>query len=482
MLTFQKTTLYQQTLTIIEEILRSVTPTPRSHLAHHNTLANACHLLAQNVAKGLMSKAEERLDYFKKATHHTMEILIALDVAQKNREVKDDTKAYLTSKILQLEKDIQDFPNKQKKVLILSAAMGQGHMSASQAIAEAFQAQYGFDYDVEIIDFMELLNSFINTVTKKSYENTSKFIPILCKLVYETTNRRVKILKILNQLNYPFVLSKIKAFFEEKKPDLLISTFPVWNYLAFEICQKCFANTKLVTVITDSITVHNVWVLANSDVYIVANEDTKKSLLDLQVPKEKIQVLGFPVRLNFLQSLDRRKFLQDLDLDPRRLTLLFLPTAQNLRKNERIITSLLASKQKYNIILITGRDSKLKPKLEKICAGTSVKIIGWTDKMAEFIQSADIVITKAGGAITMECIAALKPMIITSVIPGQEEGNAELIKKYNLGILAHNPTDDIGEQVEYMRKNLGMFQKNLSKVSRPGAALEIAKFLKDLVK
>ena len=38
----------------------------------------------------------------------------------------------------------------------------------------------------------------------------------------------------------------------------------------------------------------------------------------------------------------------------------------------------------------------------------------------------DFVITKAGGATTHECFAAGIPMGINYVVPGQEEGNAEL--------------------------------------------------------
>jgi hypothetical protein len=50
----------------------------------------------------------------------------------------------------------------------------------------------------------------------------------------------------------------------------------------------------------------------------------------------------------------------------------------------------------------------------------------------------DVVIAKAGGATTQEAIAAHIPMLVTHIVPGQEEGNFLLLKKYDAGF--HTPT------------------------------------------
>jgi processive 1,2-diacylglycerol beta-glucosyltransferase len=59
-----------------------------------------------------------------------------------------------------------------------------------------------------------------------------------------------------------------------------------------------------------------------------------------------------------------------------------------------------------------------------------VKVLGWTNQMPELMMSHHLVISKAGGATVQEAIAARCPMIVNQVIPGQEEGNAELIWRY----------------------------------------------------
>lgn len=85
----------------------------------------------------------------------------------------------------------------------------------------------------------------------------------------------------------------------------------------------------------------------------------------------------------------------------------------------------------------------------------------------------------------MECIAVKKPMIITQVIPGQEEGNAELIENHNLGIIMEKRKKGIKNLPDYIseiRKNYSRYIKALEKQSKPDAALQIAKCIAGFLK
>ena len=50
-----------------------------------------------------------------------------------------------------------------------------------------------------------------------------------------------------------------------------------------------------------------------------------------------------------------------------------------------------------------------------------------------------VVVSKAGGATTQEAIAARCPMVVNQVVPGQEEGNCELLLRHGAGALATTP-------------------------------------------
>ena len=56
--------------------------------------------------------------------------------------------------------------------------------------------------------------------------------------------------------------------------------------------------------------------------------------------------------------------------------------------------------------------------------------------MSNLICESHLMIGKAGGASVQEAMASACPMIIDSIIPGQEEGNAELITNKGSGMVA----------------------------------------------
>jgi processive 1,2-diacylglycerol beta-glucosyltransferase len=111
-----------------------------------------------------------------------------------------------------------------------------------------------------------------------------------------------------------------------------------------------------------------------------------------------------------------------------------------------------------------------------------VKVLGWTNQMPELLMSHHLIIGKAGGATVQEAIAARCPMIVNQVIPGQEEGNAELIQKFNLGAVVEK-NKEVAEAVEMAFEKRATlwneWRKNLKKISRPDAARKIAELILD---
>jgi UDP-N-acetylglucosamine:LPS N-acetylglucosamine transferase len=474
---FRKTTLYRDTLAVVDEFTEALRIKGKD-LMVKIVEAEAATLMSA-LAKGLSANgAESGNENFNKAQHAILSLISLLDVSAKYFTVAE--KETLEEKLSEVFKNIKNYGNTRKKILILTCHIGKGNFTAGNAVAEAIGETYGYDYDVEEIDFMEFINSAVNKFTKTTYEGSVKFTPFFYKFFFESTNTKWPY-KLINQLNYPFVINKLKTFFEEKKPDLIISTFPLWDYVTSEIWRKYNKEAKFISIITDSTTIHKFWLVADVDYHIVCNEDTARVLEKYGVKREKIKVLGFPVRLDFTKKPDRKEFLKKYGLNPRKKIILFSPTAQTLRKNTQIMEELIRNESKFNILVVTGRDNAIKHKLEKIARNSGIQIFGWTEEMPRFIQNADIVVTKAGGATVMECIAAAKPMMITSVIPGHEKGNADLIVKNRLGIVLKKDLKDLKYGLGTLQKNYNAYRNNLKKLSRPDAAIKIAEFIHQFI-
>jgi processive 1,2-diacylglycerol beta-glucosyltransferase len=107
-----------------------------------------------------------------------------------------------------------------------------------------------------------------------------------------------------------------------------------------------------------------------------------------------------------------------------------------------------------------------------------VEIIGWTSRIPEFLRTHDVVICKAGGAILHEVLAAKIPAVIDYVVPGQEEGNAEMVTKHDGGIVTHNARETAAA-VESILTNQGAVARrmraSMAKISVPDAAVRAAR-------
>lgn len=368
---------------------------------------------------------------------------------------------------------------KKKNVLILYAKMGKGHYSASMATKEALIELYHDKYNVEVIDFFGLFSEGFSKSTAAAYDGSVKLMPNFYKAFFELSDSAFPV-KLINTLNYPSLLAAFKKILSKYDPDIIISTFPIWDYAVAKMWKKQHPGAKFLNIITDSISIHKAWLIADADYRIVPNEDTAKVLMDRGVDPEKIKILGFPVSLTFTKEVEKNTVLNFLNLNPKLFTVLLFAAIGNNKRNLQIIDSVINKKRDYNVIVVTGRNDTLMPKIEHLKYEKNVSVLGWTTNVPELLLSSDIVITKAGGATVMECIAAKKPMIITQVIPGQEEGNAVLIEKHSLGIILKKGKKDVENLPEYIstiRKNYNKYQTALEKQSKPEAALQIAKLI-----
>jgi processive 1,2-diacylglycerol beta-glucosyltransferase len=104
-------------------------------------------------------------------------------------------------------------------------------------------------------------------------------------------------------------------------------------------------------------------------------------------------------------------------------------------------------------------------------------ILGWTDQIPQLLMTHHVVISKAGGATTQEAIAARCPMIVNQIVPGQEEGNYELLRRHDIGAYAANPA----EVMAALRRGFTnggdvwrAWRRKLEALARPDAARDIA--------
>jgi processive 1,2-diacylglycerol beta-glucosyltransferase len=274
-------------------------------------------------------------------------------------------------------------------------------------------------------------------------------------------------------------LTRLKARFapvlDRFQPDIVVCSFPAYANVLQDILgakRVC----KCVVVVTDSITINASWYLSPADYFVVANEQSAGVLLSGGVAPEKIRIFGFPVSPKFADFAEDRPL--PSTNSSRRILYMIHAAKRGAPELVRLLTEL-----GLDLTVTIGRADELRSEIEAAADGHPIKIVGWTNELPRIMHENHLLIGKAGGATVQETIAAKCPMIINHVVAGQEEGNARLILETNSGMIAQSPREVVAQVQRAFDDGAKQWREwaaNISKLSRPRAALDIAEFLMSL--
>ena len=359
-----------------------------------------------------------------------------------------------------------------KKILILTAGFGDGHNAAARSLRDAIEL-LDENSRAEVLDLFADSYGAFNTLARKTYLGMVQYAPKLWGGIYSMLENPL----VEKQLGgFTRLQVMLETVLNETQPDCVVSTYPIYGHVIKKIFNGHERPFKFITVVTDSISINSAWFRAPSDYFCVANEASAEVLRKNGVADKHIQTLGFPVSPVFAENPNTLPL--PVGDEPRRV-LYIINTGK--KKVGKAVDRLL-DLDNIHLTLTVGRDAELRAKLierTRDCEDR-VKILGWTNQMPELMMSHHLVISKAGGATVQEAIAARCPMIVNQVIPGQEEGNAELIWRYHLGAIGEK-NREVAELVEnaFAKKaaQWNEWRANLKKISRPDAALRIGELI-----
>lgn len=361
-------------------------------------------------------------------------------------------------------------PTKNKKILIISVSTGSGHVRAAEAVHKTAKIKFP-EMEITHIDMMDYVSLPLKNTVLDSYNILAKQLPEIWGLFYKKTNQ-LKVSKLVQKMAGLLNMMNTGPFYnyiKKTQPDVILCThFLPIHALSTVSHLNEKKPIKIFMLLTDY---HNhffqTWPIVNH--YFVSSEKIKWRMVYMGTEEKNITASGIPVDPVFYEEKPVDKLKEKYMANDGKLNILVLSGGQGLIDTDKIISTLFKSKKDLHIFAIAGNNDKLKHKLEKLVPppNTHLTVLGWTDKIDEYMRISDLIITKPGGLTTTECIMLQKPIIAISPIPGQEEYNAEYILENKFGVIAKAPED----LLYYIEKNTPAFplEKN-SQANKKNAA------------
>jgi 1,2-diacylglycerol 3-beta-galactosyltransferase len=150
----------------------------------------------------------------------------------------------------------------------------------------------------------------------------------------------------------------------------------------------------------------------------------------------------------------------------------------------RQVAALIRDFDDIEVVAICGRNRQERKKLAKLAARSADRLTvhGMTDGIAGWLREADAVITKAGPGTIAEAACCGTALLLTSHLPGQEDGNVELVVTAGAGRYVPRVTDLVHE-IARLRADpaaLEAMRAASARLARPHAAAETATLIAGL--
>jgi processive 1,2-diacylglycerol beta-glucosyltransferase len=359
------------------------------------------------------------------------------------------------------------------KILVIHATAGAGHKKAAEAIYNGIQRHTS--HQVQLVDSLDYTNPFF----KQSYPWTYVFMVTKLPQIWAFFFWMLDIpflqpaIRLVRRCYNAINTQLLEKFLKKEKFDCIFTTHFMSAEVSSYLKRTKQIQSKVICVVTD-FDVHHIWINKGTDIYTGACEFTKQKISSFGISSGQVFATGIPTDEKFGMVIDKRQMRQKLNINQEMFTVLIATGSFGMGPLAELIVLLKG----YQLLVVCGHNKDLYERL-KVNASSKVHIFGLVNNMDELMAAADAMVTKPGGLSIAESLVKKLPLIFFSAIPGQEMGNINVLKRYEVasdqgGLL------DIVKKVDELSSHPEVnetLRRNIEVLAKPNAVKDIIKLI-----
>ena len=370
-----------------------------------------------------------------------------------------------------------------KQVLILMSDTGGGHRSAAGAIQEGLLYLYGDNVSVSIVDpWRDYAIWPVNRIADTYGWTVNRALWIWKGLWH--LEKKPYFIKSLFYAFYPLAAPAFLKLVKLYQPNIIVSVHPILTYISLLVLERYNLGIPFVTVVTDMIKSWNVWYRPSTTLCLVPTSSIGRQAMRLGIPATKVNVVGQPVSLKMrAEAGEKGRIRRLLGLDPSLPVVLVAGGGEGYGQVYEVAKCIDQRLRGIQLIVVAGRNKALRKKLETRRWQQPTLTYGFTSRMAELMQAADVFITKAGPGSISEAFVVGLPLILFDYIPGQEDANVQYVLQHKAGVYIPEPEQIVQQLSMWLRPEsavLNALAQNALSLAQPDAALTVARYVYEL--
>jgi len=304
-----------------------------------------------------------------------------------------------------------------RSALLVSGSIGMGHDVLAAACASVLGSQ---GWSTHTLDAMRMLGQGLGAAGEAVFR-TMLGVPGLLDAIHFGAFRTGNGVALgMSSLARRRLVPQLRDYLDQHPADLLISVFATGAAAASALTEE-FPAMAHVVFCTDA-TPHRLWVHRNVDMYLVTSEVAELAVLRFQ-PDARVQLVPPPVRADFYRALSQPEARNWLGVPPGERCVLLMSGAWGVGPVAAAAEALADAG--LHVLAVAGRNERLARKLFAIAqAQPRVRAFGYTDRIADLMSAADLVITSSGDTCT-EARTVGRPLLLLDVVQGHGRDNLQ---------------------------------------------------------
>ena len=331
-----------------------------------------------------------------------------------------------------------------RRVLILSADVGEGHAAAARALADQIEASQQ-DAEVTVIDGLAAMGRLVRPVVEDGYRVQLRFFPWTYTMVYWLLEKVAPVRVIARRLLCLVGSRPLARAIAEHDPDVVVSTYPAVTVVLARLRRVGEVRCPTVATITD-LTGLFFWAQPGIDVHLVMYGESMPSVERI-AGRGSVQLVRPLISAEFLQPRCPVEARRALGLSEEGRTVVVSGGGWGVGDIAGAVREFTRVPEVSAIVCLAGRNEQLAAKLRGAFADEPrVRVYGFTDKMPEILAAADVLVHSTGGVTCLEARAAGTPVVSYGLPVGHARLNTRAMAALDLLRLA-NDTDELRTHV-----------------------------------
>ncbi|MCX6388829.1 MAG: hypothetical protein NTX07_08910 [Solirubrobacterales bacterium] len=288
-----------------------------------------------------------------------------------------------------------------RKVLVLSADIGEGHDGPARAIQREF-SEHEPEARVTIVNGLTAMGGVLTSVVRDGSEVTFKWFPLLFEIQYRLFMKfpptRWFSMKLLTALGARPLMRIVNAH----DPDLIISTYPGVTVVLGELRLKGKLRIPTIAGITDLAGLY-FWAHKGIDMHTVTHRESTE-VVEKIAGEGSVRWALPPTNPVFFNPPTREEARRELGLPTEGNIVIVSGGGWGVGDVTGGIKAALAHPN-TKVIVLCGRNEVVKQAIEdEFRTESRLFIVGFTDQMATYLSAGDVLIHATGGLTALEAM------------------------------------------------------------------------------